>query len=258
MFEPADVTALLTAPDADPRLDERYVRLLPGTETRGPVCLLGVVHDHPASVYRVARLVGALEPEVLALELPPLSVPLFVRYADQAHDAGPPVLGGEMSAAIHAAGGARVVGVDAPNRAYLRRHLADVLADPPGLRVGLELLRDALAGSAQTVATALGALVATVTPIRPQLYDRIEYGVSAAATPAEQAADEVAHLRRRRAFVDVVETPEHVSRVDAAREAAMAARIAGLARQGAVVAVVGVAHLDGLATILSPGQGDGV
>ena len=97
MFDCTRVADELAASE-DPRLDEEYLRCLPGTDRHGPVLLVGVVHDHPASIARVVRMVETFPPDTLALELPPLAMPLFRRYAADSQQ--PPRLGGEMSAAI--------------------------------------------------------------------------------------------------------------------------------------------------------------
>lgn len=85
----------------DPRLNNDYLRTLPPRDSDITVTLVGVVHDYPASIYRVRRLVEAHDPAVLALELPLLAIPLYREYA---RDEGfPPSLGGETSTAVQAA-----------------------------------------------------------------------------------------------------------------------------------------------------------
>ena len=80
--------------DSDPRVTGEFVRRV--SNDAGTVTLVGVVHDHPASSYRVRQVVEDVDPEVLALELPPISIPLYEQYASS--DRNPPVFGGEMSA----------------------------------------------------------------------------------------------------------------------------------------------------------------
>ena len=67
-----------------------------------PLLVVGCVHDHPASVFRARSLVESLAPDVVAVELPGLAVPLFERVGRTA-DEGPDSVGGEMSAALPAA-----------------------------------------------------------------------------------------------------------------------------------------------------------
>ncbi len=116
--------------DRDPRLDPNYVRTV-SSGSDAPVTLVGVVHDHPASVARVRSTVETTEHATLALELPPLALPLFEEYADDART--PPAFGGEMSAAIQASD-ARAVGIDGPSRRFLRtlaRHVSRSAVDWP-------------------------------------------------------------------------------------------------------------------------------
>ena len=243
MFDCDAVESELSAADADPRLAPDRVRCLPGDDDRGSVLVIGVVHDHPASVYRVTHLLRTFEPETLALELPPLSVPLFVRYARDGSD--PPRLGGEMSAAIHAAGVARTVGVDAPNRRYLRT-LLHRLREAGDRDLARSVLRATLAGIAQTLACRLGAVVGRLTPYTPRPYRQIPYETTLLDDPGTQAADETAHLARHDAFVSAVEQPPATALVERTREDAMAAAVHRLRSLGDVVAVVGTSHLDSL------------
>ncbi|MFC6768739.1 hypothetical protein ACFQE6_28125, partial [Natrinema soli] len=63
----------------DPRITPQFCRRLP--DSTGDLVLLGVVHDHPASIARVERVLQRVEPETLALELPPVAMPLYRIYA---------------------------------------------------------------------------------------------------------------------------------------------------------------------------------
>ena len=58
----------------DPRLDDAFWCEVPATDERAAAVLVGVVHDHPASVYRAVTLVRAAAPETLAVELPPIEL----------------------------------------------------------------------------------------------------------------------------------------------------------------------------------------
>ncbi|MFC7068769.1 hypothetical protein [Halobaculum lipolyticum] len=248
------VASEATAEDADPRLDPERVRCLPGDGDRGSVLVVGVVHDHPASVYRAVHLVTGADPDVLALELPPLSVPLFRRYARDRHT--PPRLGGEMSAAVRAAGAVPVVGIDAPNARYLRT-LAARLRGAGSRDLAVAVARDTARGVAQAVACRLGAVVARLTPYTPRLYTQIPYESTLLDAPGAQATHEERHLARHRAFVGVVKAPPATALIDRAREDVMAARLHELRVRGDVVAVVGATHLDPLADRLAALAGDG-
>ena len=89
---------------SDPRLDQRFF------STAGDILLVGVLHDHPASIARVETVINAVEPETVALEVPPLALP----YYSQCAGAGA-IASGEMSAAIAAAPTATPVGIDLPS-----------------------------------------------------------------------------------------------------------------------------------------------
>mgnify|MGYP006287611243 CR=1 FL=1 len=247
MFDCADATAALDG--TDPRVTEESVWCVPGTDHSGTVLLVGVVHDHPASVTRAARLVEALDPDILALELPPLAVSLFELYAHDDHT--PPRLGGEMSAALQAASDARAVGIDAPNPRYLRRLARQLLADRPPRAVTVSVLRDLVAVSAHALACRRGALLGTSTPLRPRIYEHLQHDSSLLDSPDVQAADERAHLAQHRAFLGAIELPPKTLLVDGLREETMAARLDALRREGDVVAVVGMEHAPPLSARLT-------
>jgi len=251
MIDCADIAAKTADSHGDPRLDERYVRCLPA-DGAGTLLLVGVVHDHPASVFRAVDLVRASDPETLAVELPPLATGLFRLYARD--EFTPPRLGGEMSAAIQAGGDARTVGIDAPNRRYLRRLVERLLNDAVSTDVVTRAARDALYGYAHAFACRLGSLVGSVTPLRPQVYDHLSYGTTSLDAPATQAADERSHLSQRQVFLDAVETPPAVRLIDAVRDATMAERLSELRTDGDLVAIVGMEHLDPLEAALSDSE----
>ena len=223
----------------DPRLDGQYVRLIDATPE--PVVLVGVVHDHPASVYRARRTVTALDPETVALEAPDAVTPVFASHARTDDSTG-----GEMTAAVAAAGDADVVGVDAPGRGTLRS-LAAVLADErPG--------PSAVAGTLRNLArigahAARGRLQAAGVPARwlGGEFDRSqEYDCATTDPASEQAADETTRLERSTSLLRAFDPPPATRVLDAVRERQMGQRIAGLAADDVVVAVVGFSHLDGV------------
>lgn len=251
MFTCADVPGIVDG--AEPRLTEEHLRCVPGAEGTGTVLLLGVVHDHPASVFRVAHVLERLEPEVLALELPPLAVPLFRMYAADANN--PPRLGGEMSMAVRTADGARAAGIDAPNRRYLQQLVSCLSADPPSFRVARLVAKDLFFASLHALSCRLGAFVGAMSPLRPRVYSPIQYETSLRDSPRDQAAHETSHLATQRAFLRAVEIPAARRLIDTARETSMADRLGELRRKGDVVAVVGMEHLDPLADRLGADDG---
>ncbi|MFW5934467.1 MAG: hypothetical protein ACOCQL_01305, partial [Halolamina sp.] len=190
MFDCVHVAEQLAAAD-DPRLDQRHLRCLPGGDGAHSVLLVGVVHDHPASIARVVRVLELFEPATLALELPPLAMPLFRQYA--AADQQPPRLGGEMSAAIQV-GSSRTIGIDAPTLTYLR-HLRQGLTKErasPGLlgRVG----RDLGSAVAHALAIRLASVVAVYTPLRLRVYEPVVHDCSLVDDAHVQADHERAYL----------------------------------------------------------------
>ncbi|NIB98548.1 hypothetical protein [Halobacterium sp. R2-5] len=207
-----------------------------------PVVLVGVVHDHPASVHRARAVTEAVDPPTLAVELPDALVGLFASYAETTDAAG-----GEMTAAIDAAPDADVVGIDAPDLGSTRELVAEVRDARPSL--------DATA----RIARAFGRLVSRTTrgwlhaagvpaswlgdvPGEAQRFD-----CSLSDPPAEQAAHETAHVRRSTSLLRTFEVPAATRVVDAARERYMARRLAALREESLVVAVVGFSHLEEIA-----------
>lgn len=239
----------MTDPDDDPRLSDDHVRAV--ALENGTVTLVGVVHDHPASTYRARRVVTDREPDVLALELPPLALSLFRRYARDSRV--PPASGGEMSAAIQAAEG-RVVAVDGPSRGFFRRLLRALSRQ----RASPETIRPVAAGVLRATKRALLCKGAALLP--PSVAARLEvnrprdYEIDRHADPHRQARDEREHLDRARSVLEALDPPESMRIRDVAREAHMAAELERLGRDGDVVAVVGLDHLDPVAARL---RGDG-
>ncbi len=195
-------------------------------------------------MFRVVHTLETLSPDAVAVELPPLAMPLFRAYAS-APDT-PPRLGGEMSAALQTAAG-RTVGIDAPNGAAFRALARALRAERPPLDTVRGVLRDAASGLAHAAVCRLGAVVAAHTPFKPRLYEHIVYDVTVLDSPTEQAAHESEHVSHQRAFLRAIETPATIRLVDEAREAGMVERLRELRADGDVVAVVGVEHLDALA-----------
>lgn len=231
----------------DPRL-EQYVRRHSAGDGRGDVLLIGVAHDHPASVARVAHILDAVEPDALALELPSLAIPLFRQYA--ADEYVPPRLGGEMSTAIQRAGDVRIVGIDGPNAAYFRRLVQRVVAERISTDDFREVVGDVARGTGQALACRVGAVIARLTPVTPKVYTHISYDCASFDSPSTQARHERDHVAQRQAFLRVVELPRSTTLIDEVREETMATRLSDLRSTGDVVAVIGIEHLDELSTRL--------
>ncbi len=246
-------TTRLTTAIADPRIADSDFRFVPASADTGWITLVGVVHDHPASVFRVVETVRALDPNVVALEIAPISVPLFRRYARQGDTysetglTGSPE-GGEMSAAIGAAGDARVVGIDLPNPATLKTTVEAVRGESLSVRsalraghaFGLQTLH-AVRCRVSHVASTLGIDIDPGFDDRGETYTRT-------ASPDEQAAEEDDTVAAGTALLRAFTRPPALEAFDGAREAAMVAELRTHRRNGSnVVAVVGYAHLNPIA-----------
>jgi len=243
----------------DPRTTGENVRLLdaPGDDCND-VVLVGVVHDHPASKHRVRTTVDDVEPDVLAVELPPLAVPLFERYATD--ERFPPVFGGEMSAAIRAAETDAVVGIDGPAPGFLLRLVRNLRREDSSASTVRRTLAGLASVTRHAVTCRLAASVAALTPVRPAVDGRVDHDCGPDDDPREQAADERDQIRRARAAMSVF-GPSRATRLrDETREAHMASRLSTLRKDGRTVAVVGIDHLDAVADRLtgtaSEGSGD--
>lgn len=227
----------------DPRITGEHLRSIDAPT--GTVTLVGVVHDHPASAFRARTVVADRAPDVLALELPPLSVPLFERYAEDTRT--PPAFGGEASAAIQASPAARVVGIDGPTLPFLGRLAATLYREDASVGT----LRGVLDGLATVTKNAvrcrLAGSLAAVTAVRLEVDSPVTYATDRADSAERQAANERAQIDRARAVLDAFEPSRSASFGDDVREAHMADRLADLRRDGDVVAVVGRHHLDRIA-----------
>lgn len=244
----------------DPRCSRAYVRTIDDGTGALPetVTLVGVVHDHPASAYRARRIAADAEPAVLALELPPLAVPLFERYAagesrrtpaDGRGAGAPDVPGGEMTAAIAATDPDRIAGIDGPTVGYAARLFGQLRRADADLARGRAAAGELLRAWGHAARCRLAATYAGITGREPDLSDPRSHGIGPDAPPGAQAEDEHQQVRRARSIAAAFGGERGAAR-DAAREAHMAARIRSLAATGDVVAVLGVDHLDSVAARL--------
>lgn len=250
MTDPDEPLDTILADLEDPRLTAEFLRTLPATDDLGWVAVVGVVHDHPASVYRAGRLVELLQPATLAVELPAAAIPLFESLGSEEADH----LGGEMSEALSRARGKKV-GIDAPSLLYAVRLFAYLRAERVPPIVYWRVLEDLARSAAQATWTLVVALVAALTGRRFEAYSPIEHESTRQDTPAEQASAEREHLATRRAFLDAIAVPRRTRIIDTVRERVMTEQIADLRRDGTVMAVVGFEHLDPIAQRLEVGSG---
>lgn len=232
--------------DDDPRLSDEQLRTV--SSSAGTVTLVGAVHDHPASRYRASKVVADRQPDVLALELPPLALPLFEQYARD--DRSPPVFGGEMSAAIQAASTDRIVGIDGPTAGFFARLARELHRTDASLSTARDVLSGFLTATKHATVCRAASAVASLTGVRLEVDSPASYGADVTDDPAAQAADERQHLDRARSVLDALE-PRHATELrDSTRETHMTENLDELRREGDVVAVVGQDHLDAIATQL--------
>jgi pheromone shutdown protein TraB len=225
----------------DPRLEEARI------ERVGGVVLVGVLHDHPASTYRVQTVVDAADPDVLALELPPLAVPLAVHHAADEHT--PPMFGGEMSAAVQAGDTDRVVGIDGPSAGFLRYLAAELYAKraaPATVRRTVEALQSVVA---TTLVRRLAAVVVALTAVELAVEPPTTFDTDRTDDPARQADEERRRVETAQSMLKAFTSPPEAAIRRAARERYMADRLAALDADDAV-AVVGQAHLNAVADSL--------
>ncbi len=249
MFTCNDVTAGVETHPRDPRVTGDALRCIPSDSEVGTVLLVGVVHDHPASTYRVARILETVTPDFLALELPPLALPLFRMYARDVQT--PPRLGGEMSMAIQAAADVESVGIDGPNRLYLRMLIEKFATRRLPGRYIPSVLRDFVTSSAQAVTCRMGALFGALTHLKVRVYSRNEYDCTLLDSPSVQAAHETTHLSQQRAFLQAIQVPQSVQVIDRTREESMVAQLHELREDGDVIAIIGMEHLDTISELIS-------
>lgn len=232
----------------DPRITEQFCRRIDGRTD--DLLLLGVVHDHPASIARVERVLEAVDPDVLALELPPAAIPLYRAYARDS--ASPPRFGGEMSAAIRAASDATVTGIDAPSWTFLRRLVRRLIAEraPPST---VRRLFSSLGGATREVLRCrVAATLTRATSMTVASDDPIDYNCDHGDPPERQAAHERSHVASVQALLGTVDAADSaLTYRDETREECMVDRLEELGSRGSVVAVLGVDHLEPIATALS-------
>lgn len=211
------------------------------------IVLVGVVHDHPASCSRVATVVENLAPDVLALELPQLAIPLFEQFAADPAGGDP---GGEMSAAIRVTDDAAVRGIDVPSTTFVRALVGTLRAASPSAGDLVDVASQTAGVTGHAIRCRLAAIPVLGDGRDPPV-DAIEYDCDPTDPPAVQADDEATRLRQSRSLLGAVDHPVAAEVTDAARERAMARRLAALGRTGDVVAVLGFDHLDEVADVLS-------
>lgn len=236
-------------PIEDPRMNDAYIRECSGVSGDGDVILVGVVHDHPASQYRARRVVETVEPETLALELPPLALPLFEEYATA--ESTPPTCGGEMSAAIQAGTAERTVGIDGPTLAFAGRLARTLLSEQAALPTMLASARGLAAVTKHAAVCRVAAMLSRTLSVQIEVdATDASYGTDWGDPPESQAENERRQVRKAQFILQAFGSSRAGNLRDATREEHMADRLASLCDDGDVVAVVGIDHLHPLVELL--------
>ena len=231
----------------DPRISKEFIREI-ATDS-SDITVLGVVHDHPASIYRVRNIVREMDPSVLALELPPLAIPLYKQYAETTDSTSQE--GGEMSAAIASANGAEVAGIDGPTVEFTRWLYSTLREEGVSWKSIYQNVK-AVANTIRPVFLArLKGVLHPMDSTIPDFENRVTHSVTTLDEPTQQAEDERRQIHETRALMNALAPSRSASLRDTVREQYMAYRIAALATNGPVVAIVGLGHLDSIARELS-------
>lgn len=217
----------------DPRVKSDHLRLLVGDGS--PVVLVGVVHDHPASVYRARRVVDSLDPHAVAVELPPLALPLFEQSPD----------GGEMGAAL-AATAAESAAIDAHGPRFIAALADEIRSRSPDRETLRRIASNALTVGRHALSCRLASVFGRDRVPTPLADGGIQVEIDDPSDPVAVAEHERKHLSRSFSVLRAFERPAADEIVDAAREQTMARSLARLRDDGSVVAVVGFEHLDGI------------
>ena len=233
---------------ADPRVTAGFLECVPDGTSGATVVLVGVVHDHPASVARVERVIDLLQPATVAVELPPLATPLFA--GEPAATSDRTRFGAEMRAAYERARavGARTAAIDGFDGDFWRRLGGAVRRD----RQSAATIGRLLAEVADVTTHALACYLSARLPVDliGEAEPGIAYDCTALDAAARQAAHERRHASRSRSLLRAIERPVTDQLLDETRERAMAARLATLRAAGPVVAVVGLEHVAEIAATL--------
>ncbi len=236
--------------ESDPRHTGEFIRRL--HVNGSDLVLVGVVHDHPASKYRVKTVVEAVDPEILALELPPIAVSLYEQYASD--ERTPPAFGGEMSTAIKAASADQIVGIDGPSPAFIHSLLRNTARETDPRETVPTVLKSLLSVSKQAAICRLAAVIAARTGIRLEIDPPATHESVWADDPATQARDEQRRVRRAETITAMFEQPDTACVRKETRDTHMASRLDSLRPPGDIVAIVGIAHLDPIVDTLRQSQ----
>lgn len=222
----------------DPRISHRFVSTVLQDDAH-PVVLVGTVHDHPASAFRVRTLVSEIEPAYTAVELPPAAIPLFEQLIVQNSEFG--------AACAASRDSSEVVGIDGFGLSFAK-HFARMSLEMTGIQSGdvLNALKSVWSIQKETATMRLKGSGEQATAF--------DYDVTGWSDPIDQAESEVAEVKDHEALMGAFNTPDAQKLLDTSREEHMAEEIDSLRQDGVVVAVVGYAHMDKIEQKLNGGE----
>jgi hypothetical protein len=226
----------------DPRVSEQFLSIVPGEEQTHETIIVGTVHDHPASAYRTRTVVSHVDPDFVAIEIPPVAVPLFEKTAESDHPPLP-VGGSEMSAALAGNTGGNAVGLDSFGTSFFGHFLSEAYrtdtVSPADTWRALGAVRRV---QKEAVLCRASAKTGRLRGWIENALVSFEYDVTADDPPLDQARDEQEHVSKNRSLLEAVDRPASEELLDSARERNMSAQLSSLRRAGTVVAVVGFDH----------------
>lgn len=145
--------------------------------------------------------------------------------------------------------GGSVVGIDRPAPGYALELLRALRDERPSLTAAGALLSNTASVTTHALACRVAATIADRTSIHLEVDAPTTHDVDRSDAPADQAADEEKQASRSRAFANAfvgtsTTRPDEIE--DETRERHMATRLATLAGDDRVEAVVGIDHLDAI------------
>lgn len=200
-------------------------------------CVVGVVHWHPTSIRRVERIIRAVNPSTIGLEVP---AELISRHRElNRKDEGE----GEMCAAIEAApDDTDIVGMDAPSAEFKEALAESEIEDKEVVR---------------RVEAERASMLSATRKLRQEKPPQPKNPKYLKKVPDEMSVDEAVENERKMAeeakSVINLERDKGRKKFDELRERSWVKRLDSIDSAGPVVVVCGMAHLESLAEKLRNG-----
>jgi len=227
----------------DPRITGEHLRSI-DTPT-GTVTLVGVVHDHPASAFRVRTVVTDRDPDHPCARTAAALAPFFRAVCrGYSHSAG---VRRRASAAIQASSTAdHVVGIDGPTLPFLRRLAATLYHEGGSIETVRGVFDGLVSVTKNTLRCRLAGSLAAMTSIRLEVDSPVTYAIDRVDSPGRQAENERHQIARARAVMDAFEPLGRLRSVTTCARRTWPTA-SPFRDDGDVVAVVGRHHLDSVA-----------